>query len=697
MQFRRSWVRPLTATLALGVSCLAFSLGACTQTPSAASPDVATGPGAAEVPTATAGTGEMSTQFAGVMPRGLTTVGAATLGNALYLVGGYFGSPHDYSKEFQSGAVSRLQLSTGVWEDLPGVDPIQSPAVIGDGKYLYEIGGLKTLNAAGQPTELRSVADSARFDTTTNTWEKLPDLPEPRSSTYAVVIGSTLYVVGGWKLNGGMYDNTWSETMLTADLNAPAFAWTSVKMPFQIRAQGLVAFGTKIYVIGGIAPESSTDAVHVLDTTTGEWTDGPAMPTDNMTARAAVYKDRLYASGGDGKIYRLSEDGAKWDAAGAVRFPRLFHEMVPSDRGPLMLAGIPSNNRGGRIRMIERLSEEPAPAGLVMNLASDGPAKNRQGAFMWSQQLYLFGGNNSLGQHDFAPENFVKQATRLDLGALEWRPVPEFPAARQSMQGIVIGKEQETALLIGGFGFSGNVLSTHADVYQHDIRKKEWAPAGAKQLPEGRSQFGVAEWKDAVWVFGGMNFDGRREQADQIRHTAQILRLDTSKADAQFEDAGFALKEPRRAFAGALSEGKYYLVGGMRENFQMVQSCEVVDLDAKTTASLPCPPEHRLGAEMVALGGKLYLAGGSVDKAGTRESTKRLEAFDPKSQSWTALTASVPLDTAEQMRAFAYQDQLVLFSSHQSNAKVQVALLDPRALDAGRQNFVTAEITKPLQ
>lgn len=695
MQPRRSYNRRFISTLAF--SGLALGLAACAQRPPAASAEGVAAASAAETDSAAVSGGEMSTQFAGVMPRGLTTVGAATLGDALYLVGGYYGSPHDYSREFQSGAVSRLSLSSGVWEDLPGVEPIQSPAVIGDGTYLYKIGGLRTLNAQGQPTQLRSVAEAARFDTTAKRWEALPDLPEPRSSTYAVVLGRTLYVVGGWKLDGGMYDNTWSETMVTADLDAPTFAWRSVKMPFQIRAHGLTAFAGKIYVVGGLAPESSTDAVHVFDPATGQWTDGPALPTDNMTARSAVYRDRLYANGADGKIYRLSADGTKWEAAGGVRFPRLFHEMVPSERGPLVLAGIPSNNRGGRVRMIERLSDEPAPAGLVMNLASDGPAKNRQGAFLWSQQLFLFGGNDSLGQHDFEQKNFVRHASRLDLGALEWRPVPEFPAARQSMQALVVGKDGESALVLGGFGFAGDVLSTSGDVWRQDILKKEWV-ASSRKLPEGRSQFGVAEWKDGVWVFGGMNFDGSREREDQIRHTTQILRLDETKPDSEFVDAGVALKEPRRAFAGAILDGKYYLVGGLRENFQMVQSCEVVDLDARTSSAMPCPPEHRLGAEMVALGGKLYLIGGSVAKeGGAREHTKRIEVFDPKSQTWRAVAASAPLDTTEQLRAFVYQDQILLFSAQQSEARVQIALLDPKALEAGRHDFQAVDVPRPLQ
>ena len=151
------------------------------------------------------------------MPRGLTTVGAAMHAGSLYLVGGYFGSPHEYSKEYQSGSVARLNLDTGVWEELAGVEPIQSPAVVSDGRYLYKLGGLKALNAQDASTDLRSVTDNARFDANTNRWEPLPSFPEPRSSHQAVIVGETLYVVGGWQLHGGLNDNTWHSTMLTAD------------------------------------------------------------------------------------------------------------------------------------------------------------------------------------------------------------------------------------------------------------------------------------------------------------------------------------------------------------------------------------------------------------------------------------------------------------------------------------------------
>jgi N-acetylneuraminic acid mutarotase len=693
---RRAFERPLVSLLCLAPS---LALGACTQTPSAASPDPAAGTAAVEGKNGEHAPGPLVSRFAGVMPRGLTTVGVTTMGDSLYLVGGYFGSPHDYSKEFQSGNVSRMNLSTGGWDELAAVTPIQSPAIANDGRYLYKIGGLKTLNALGQPTELRSVADVERFDPTLNRWEPLPSLPEPRSSHGAVVVGSTVYVVGGWALEGGMNDNVWSSTMLTADLNQPTLVWNSVTLPFQVRAQGLVAHAGKLFVLGGLAPEGSTGAVRRYDIQSGQWSDGPSLPDDTMTARGAVYKGQLFTNGADGKVYRLSADETKWEVAGQTQYSRLFHEMVSSERGPLVLAGLPDNNRGTRIRVIERLSDEPAPAGLIMNFPSDSPAKNRQGAFMWSQQLFLFGGNNSLGQHDFEPNNFVRHATRLDLGALEWRPVPEFPAARQSMQALVVGKEESSALAIGGFGYAGKVLSTSAEVYRHDIMKKEWVAVPSQKLPEGRSQFGIAQWKDALWIFGGMNFDGSREQEDQIRHTAQILKLDTSRPDGKFEDAGVALKEPRRAFAGAVLDGTYYIVGGLRDKFQSVEACEAIALEAKQVQPLACPSQHRLGAELVAIGGKLYLVGGSIatGEGQQRKPTTLIESFDPKTGAWAALPAPMPLDSAEQLRAFNYDEQLLLYSAQRSDATVQVALLDPAALAAGQHDYTRVNVPKPIQ
>jgi N-acetylneuraminic acid mutarotase len=511
-----------------------------------------------------------------------------------------------------------------------------------------------------------------------------------------VIVDHTLYVIGGWALHGGMNDNTWHGTMLTADLTQPVLAWQSVPVPFQVRAHGLAALSGKLYVLGGLDPDGSTDAVHRYDLATGHWSDGPALPKDNLTSRAAVWHGRLYANGADGNLYRLAADEQSWELAGAVQFPRLFHEMVSSERGPLVLGGIPDNGRGGRVRLIELLSPEPTPAGVIWTLDAESRAKSRQGAFVWSQQLFVFGGNTSLNQHDFAAQNFVNDAWRLDLGALEWRSVPELPVARQSMQALVVGADQARALVLGGFGMAASGLSSHADVYEYAIAERQWTALPKQRLPEGRSQFGVAEHHGAIWIFGGMSFDAAREKDDQIRYTRQVLKLDLRQPGRAVEDAGITLLESRRAFAGALLNGSYFLVGGLKEGFEPASSCEAIDLSEKRSRGMPCPSQHRLDAELVAIAGKLYLVGGSVAGTGPeRQATRSIEAYDPSSQRWSILPGVVPLDSVDQLRAFAFKDQLLLYTARANDAHVSVALLDPAALAAGRRDFVRMQVDKP--
>jgi hypothetical protein len=685
----------LTVALVVGSSGLA---GCAASTPNAAPPASASS-GASDPPALASGTRRITTELEALMPQGLTTMGAAALGDNLYIVGGYFGTPHEYSKEFQSGGVRRLALSTGTWETLADVEPIQSPALVAGGQHLYMVGGMHTTNSVGEPAQMHSLTRVSRFDPNANRWEKLTDLPEPRSSHAAVVVDQTLYVIGGWRLTGGMFDSEWSTTMLTADLSQPKLEWKATDLPFQTRAHGLVAFANKLYVLGGLTPKTESDEVHIYDLSAKTWSEGPSLPKGNMTIRGAVWHDQLYANGGDGNVYRLSSDGQSWQNAGTLAFPRMFHEIVWSERGPLVIGGVPSTADGARIRLIERLSDEDSQvAGVVWTLPGQSAAKNRQGTFLWGQQLYVFGGNNSLEQHDFKTENFVSTARRLDLGAFEWGPIPDFPAARQSMQTLVVGQDDKAVgLAIGGFGFSGDRLSTQKDVFTFDFAKAVWTPQPSQSLPEPRSQFGLAQWANAVWLFGGMNFDAGRGESDQFRLAANALKLDLAQTEAGFKDAGIALGEPRRAFAGALLDDHYYLTGGLKDDFTPVTSCEVVDLPNEKSGPMHCPTEHRLGGELVAIKGRLYLVGGSVaGEGGNRVPTSKIEVYEPAADRWSVVKAPVPLESPAHVRAFSFKDGLLLYSANRADGIVQVALLDIDALAADKTEFKHMNVPVPL-
>ena len=139
-----------------------------------------------------------------LLPQAITSFGATALNGWLYVLGGYSGTPHEYSKEGQSGAFYRLNLQDGrTWQELPGIEHLQSVALAAHGDSLIRIGGMRAANSASEAARLDSVTEVARFGLDTGTWQPLPDLPKGRSSHNAVVVGDTLYVLGGWQLVSG--------------------------------------------------------------------------------------------------------------------------------------------------------------------------------------------------------------------------------------------------------------------------------------------------------------------------------------------------------------------------------------------------------------------------------------------------------------------------------------------------------------
>ena len=212
------------------------------------------------------------------LPRGITSFGAAVIGDWMYVYGGHFGRAHHYSNTSQSNQLSRLNLrKPGDWEIVAQGPRLQGLAMVAHGGKLYRAGGFTAHNDEGDEHDLRSIADFVRFDPETGKWESLAELPEPRSSHDAVVIGDRLYVVGGWRLGGEK--PVWHETAWMADLSKDEIAWTRLPdPPFLRRALALGHLDGKLYVIGGMQKKGGpTTRVDVFDPASGRWTQGPGM------------------------------------------------------------------------------------------------------------------------------------------------------------------------------------------------------------------------------------------------------------------------------------------------------------------------------------------------------------------------------------------------------------------------------------
>ena len=183
------------------------------------------------------------------------------------------------------------QLPTKRWEF--------STAVVEDKIYL--IGGSLFENHGG-PFGLSTVEV---YDTQTNTWERVADIPTPRTNAKAAVVDGTIYVFGGYNSKDNFLEN-WKMADHIEAYDPLTDTWTRKnEMPISRFYFGLGVVAGKVYLIGGTTglgegQEQRMDRVDIYDPGTDTWAKGPKMPTRRDPGGVAVVSNRIYVIGGEG-------------------------------------------------------------------------------------------------------------------------------------------------------------------------------------------------------------------------------------------------------------------------------------------------------------------------------------------------------------------------------------------------------------
>jgi N-acetylneuraminic acid mutarotase len=295
------------------------------------------------------------------LPKGVTSIGGAIVGDTLMVFGGNYGSAHEYANEDQSGDMWSLDLAKpGEWRQVAVGPKLQGLAMVEHRGNVYRVGGFTAANNRGEENDLRSQAEFARWNPENQNWDSLPPLPEARSSHDAAVVGDTLYVVGGWNMPGAGKERSWHETALAIDLAAESPEWKEIPAPpFKRRALTLAAFEDKLYCIGGMNEEGGpTTAVAIYDPKTQTWSEGPALegePMDGFGASAFACQGALYVTSLSPSVQKLASGSAKWERAGELDHPRFFHRMLPWGDSKLVVVG-GGNMTEGKTLSVELLS-----------------------------------------------------------------------------------------------------------------------------------------------------------------------------------------------------------------------------------------------------------------------------------------------------------------------------------------------------
>ena len=171
------------------------------------------------------------------------------------------------------------------------------------GNKIYLIGGTLYENVKPNKAVLGpyGIPTVEVYDTQTNTWQRVADMPTPRHDAKAAVVNGTIFVFGGWNAKE---NHALRKYPVSVEAYNPR---TDTWIPKQDMPVSRVEFDIgvvdgKIYIIGGAMRIGGEriGRVDVYNPATDTWVKGPEMPTPRESLGVGVVGNRIYAIGGRG-------------------------------------------------------------------------------------------------------------------------------------------------------------------------------------------------------------------------------------------------------------------------------------------------------------------------------------------------------------------------------------------------------------
>ena len=156
------------------------------------------------------------------------------------------------------------------------------------------------------PVDSGSKPKTSAVDKSTDA-HRYPDLPLALTSFGAAIAGNQLFAYGGHTGEAHSYSTAeQSNQLLQLDLNNPS-EWKTIAKGPRLQGLALVAWGEKLYRIGGFTAKNaegedhdlwSQDFVAAYDFKANAWQDLPSLPEPRSSFDAAVMENKIYVVGG---------------------------------------------------------------------------------------------------------------------------------------------------------------------------------------------------------------------------------------------------------------------------------------------------------------------------------------------------------------------------------------------------------------
>lgn len=244
---------------------------------------------------------------------------AAAVGSRIYVIGGVM---EDFLPVVSGteGRVDVYDVGTESWQPGPALPlAINHATAVTVGEKIYVLGGYVG-SLLFTPVATTWVLDTS-VPLEEQKWLPFVPLPAPRAAHAAATDGHTIWVFGGIGEPGaisiGLPEAFHERTVLSIDLDADVPAWQVLGLFPDVRDHLVGAYHDgKVYAIGGrdLLVQGITGRMDVLEVATGTWTVGPSLPTARGGGGAAVSNGSVYVVGGETNTHAF-DDAEAYDTS----------------------------------------------------------------------------------------------------------------------------------------------------------------------------------------------------------------------------------------------------------------------------------------------------------------------------------------------------------------------------------------------
>ncbi len=196
------------------------------------------------------------------------------------------------------------------YADIPYAPGNGRPTLVAVGTDLYLMGGV-------------GIKYNYKYNTLTNIWTRMSDMPIATYLHTAVAIGTDIYVMGGWGSSGTQNYNYKYNTLNDT--------WEVKKViPYAIYQHTAVAIGTDVYVMGG-NNGGATTYNYKYDTLNDTWTIKKVMPYSAYLHTAVAIGTDIFIMGGinSSNNYKYNTLTDMWTALKVIPYSAQSHISVP--------------------------------------------------------------------------------------------------------------------------------------------------------------------------------------------------------------------------------------------------------------------------------------------------------------------------------------------------------------------------------